>query len=176
MYHFHTFKQSWSHSFVVHVSLQRLLSERGDAVAKASKETHVVTVTPLFPFIGHLVSVMKTGRCWCDICSPPDGLPFSGPREGPGHLLWDESDPSWHSWLLRKLEGFQFKSLISLFLEFNLKKCFLCRQKCMTSSIRIWIRWPIQKERRSLPCTEWRSGDKFNIQHFSSIPVAFTSS
>lgn len=84
----------------------------------------------------------------------PDGLPLPGAREGPGHLLWDQSDPFWHSWLLRKLEWFKLKSFFFLELHWKEHLFTFCRQRCTTSSTRIWIKWPIQKERRNPPCTD----------------------
>lgn len=84
----------------------------------------------------------------------PDGLPLSGARERRDHLLWDQSDCPRHPRLLCKLifsETEVYKSPQTGTFKYIF---FYFRLNFMTSSARIWRKWPIQKERRSLQCTE----------------------
>lgn len=51
---------------------------------------------------------------------------------------------------------------------------FFCRQRCTISSTRIWIKWPIQKERRSPPCTDDRETHSTINNFLASELVSFS--
>lgn len=143
-------------------SLQRYISERGDAVAKASKETHVVSFLPLSALWQPVVFCEYTGNQKVMMMWP---LALTDHQMDYRSLVHekDQAIMSEIRVILLDIRGFYVSwsdwkwSTVSKFLfpRAYLEKCIVfCRRRCTTSSTRTWIRWPIQKERRNPPCTE----------------------
>lgn len=67
---------------------------------------------------------------------PPDGLSLTGPWQRCGHLLWDQSDRSRHSWILRELNRLIFGYFTHL----------LCAGESLLFCAAGWVLWHHQQE------------------------------